>query len=107
MIFNIMDWERDNATQKIHPTQKPVGLLERLIKIFTDEGEVVIDPVAGSGSTILAAINCNRSAYGFEIKKNFYNEAIKLINDKKVAAEEIRTLGWAKTAAEKIHPTLF
>lgn len=71
MIFNIIDWERDNDTPKIHPTQKPVMLLEKLIKIFTDEGDVVIDPVAGSGSTLLASINCNRSAYGFEIKKKF------------------------------------
>jgi site-specific DNA-methyltransferase (adenine-specific) len=48
MIFNCIDWEIDNKTEKIHPTQKPVPLLEKLIKIFTDEGDVVIDPVAGS-----------------------------------------------------------
>ena len=61
MIFNCLDWEKDNDIPKIHPTQKPIKLLEKLIKIFTDEGEVVIDPVAGSGSTLIAAINCNRS----------------------------------------------
>ena len=96
--------ERDSDTPKIHPTQKPVGFLERLIKIFTDEGEVVIDPVAGSGSTIIAAMNCKRSAYGFEIKKNFFAEANKLISDKKITLNEIKTLGWAKTEASKIHP---
>jgi site-specific DNA-methyltransferase (adenine-specific) len=107
MVFNVMDWEKDNSTPKIHPTQKPIKVLQRLIEIFTDEGDVVIDPVAGSGSTLLAAINCNRSAYGFEIKKNFYAEASKLINSKKISNEEIKTLGWAKSAAEEMHPILF
>lgn len=75
MVFNCFDWIRDNTTPKIHPTQKPVKLLEQLINLFTDPGEVVIDPCAGSGSTLLAATQCNRRAYGFEIKKNFYKDA--------------------------------
>jgi len=79
MVFNCMDWTRDNITEKIHPTQKPLPLLERLIEIFTDEDEVVIDPVAGSGTTLLAAKNLNRRAYGFEIKKNFFADASRLI----------------------------
>ena len=52
MIFNVMDWEKDDDNglyRKIHPNQKPVKLLEKLICIFTDPGDVVIDPVAGSG----------------------------------------------------------
>jgi site-specific DNA-methyltransferase (adenine-specific) len=75
MIFNCIDWERDSKTPKIHPTQKPIKTLERLIEIFTDEGEIVIDPCAGSGSTLLAAANVNRRAFGFEIKKNFFKES--------------------------------
>jgi len=75
MIFNCFDWVRDNDTPKIHPTQKPVKLLENLIQIFTDPGEVVIDPVAGSGTTLLAAAQTGRRGIGFEIKKNFYKEA--------------------------------
>jgi len=78
MVFNCMDWVKDTSTQKVHPTQKPVQLLERLIEIFTDENDVVIDPVAGSGSTLLACKNLNRKAYGFEIKKDFF----KLANEK-------------------------
>lgn len=75
MVFNCFDWVKDTLTTKIHPTQKPVKLLEQLIEVFTDKGDVVIDPVAGSGSTLLAAIQCDRKAFGFEIKKNFYNAA--------------------------------
>lgn len=75
MVFNCFDWLADTTTPKVHPTQKPVPLLENLIRIFTDEGDVVIDPCAGSGSTLVAAANLNRRAYGFEIKKNFYKEA--------------------------------
>lgn len=72
MIFNWMEWPRDNQTPKVHPTQKPVPLLKRLIEIFTDEGDVVIDPVAGSGTTLKAAAETNRHAYGFEVDRNFY-----------------------------------
>lgn len=77
MIFNWFEWKRDNFKEypKIHPTQKPVNLLKELIKIFTDEGDVVIDPCAGSGSTLRACAELKRSCYGFEIKKNFYNDA--------------------------------
>lgn len=75
MIFNCFEYEKDSSTPKVHPTQKPVKLLRRLIEIFTDKGDVVIDPCAGSGSTLLAAAQIDRRAYGFEIKKNFYKEA--------------------------------
>lgn len=102
MVFNCFDVERDTESPKIHPTQKSVLLLRRLIEIFTDPGEVVIDPVAGSGATIVAAMSCKRSAYGFEIKKPFYAEASKWIAEKKLAQEEIKKFGWAKSAAEKI-----
>ena len=75
MIFNWFKWERDTTTPKIHPTQKPVQLLKQLIEIFTDEGDVVIDPCAGSGSTLRACAEINRSCYGFEIKKDYYKLA--------------------------------
>lgn len=75
MIFNCLDWPRDNDTPKVHPTQKPLTLMEQLVEIFTDPGDVVIDPCAGSGVTLLAAKNLNRKGYGFEIKKDFYKKA--------------------------------
>lgn len=76
MIFNWFSWEKDGKDiPKIHPSQKPVKVLKQLIEIFTDPGDVVIDPCCGSGSTLRAAMECGRSAYGFEIDRNFYQRA--------------------------------
>jgi site-specific DNA-methyltransferase (adenine-specific) len=80
MVFNCIDWEKDSTAPKIHPTQKPVQLLERLISVFTDGGDVVIDPCAGSGATLVAAQNLGRKGYGFEIKKDFFRKASEWIN---------------------------
>lgn len=71
MIFNCMDYIRDNKTPKIHPCQKSMYLIKQLIELFTDPGDVVIDPVAGSGVTLLAAEQLGGKSYGFEIKKEF------------------------------------
>lgn len=96
MIFNAIPYERDNESPKLHPTQKSIKLLEKLIRLFTDEGEVVIDPVAGSGSSIIAAMNCNRSAYGFEIKKDFFKTASEWIDERKLQIEEIKKIWMGK-----------
>ena len=69
-------WERDGKEiPRIHPAQKPVSVLKRLIQIFTDEGDVVIDPCCGSDTTLRAAMELGRSAYGFEIDRTFYQKA--------------------------------
>lgn len=107
MIFNCFDWPRENEHEKIHPTQKPVKLLEQLIEIFTDEGEVVIDPCAGSGSSIVAAENLNRKGYGFEIKKDFWKAGNDWIESERKKRNEIKELGFAKTEIEKQYPSLF
>lgn len=76
MVFDWFAWERDGRDiPKIHPTQKPVAVLKRLIEIFTDEGDVVIDPCCGSGATLRAARELNRPSYGFEIDRVFYQRA--------------------------------
>lgn len=80
MIFNWFEWKRDSKEiPKIHPTQKPVNVLKTLIEIFTDAGDVVIDPVAGSGTTLRAAFELGRNSYGFEVDRNFYTAAKKMI----------------------------
>lgn len=75
MVFNCIDYPRDTGTPRIHPTQKSVPLLERLIELFTDKGDVVIDPTAGSESSLLAAANLSRRSFGFEIDKEFFKKA--------------------------------
>lgn len=107
MIFNCFDWIKDTDSEKLHPTQKPVKLLEQLIEIFTDPGDVVIDPVAGSGSTLVAAINKGRKAYGFEIKKDFFKVASKWVNETATMRSEIKLMGYAKTKLSECNPTLF
>ena len=76
MVFNWFSWERDSKDiPKIHPAQKPVAVLKKLIETFTDEGDIVIDPCCGSGSSLRAARELNRNSYGFEISKEFYRKA--------------------------------
>ena len=76
MVFDHIDWERDGREiPKLHPTQKPVKVLKKLIEIFTDPGDTVIDPCAGSGSTLRAARELGRNSYGFELDKQFYRLA--------------------------------
>lgn len=77
MIKNWFEWKRDGKQYpKIHPTQKPITVLKQLISIFTDEGDVVIDPCAGSASTLRACAELNRHCYGFEISRDIYKKAM-------------------------------
>lgn len=107
MIFNCIDWPRDNESEKIHPTQKPVELLKTLIEIFTDEGDVVIDPCAGSGSTLVAAERLNRKSFGFEIDRKFFAKAKEWIEKEKQIKKDIAEYGFAKSELSKSHPSLF
>lgn len=94
MIFNWFKWEKDGKdVPKIHPTQKPVGVLKRLIEIFTDEGDVVIDPCAGSGSTLRAARELGRNSYGFELNKRFYKDAKEKMLSQNYISEAGQTPG--------------
>lgn len=89
MIYNWFEWRRDSSKDypKVHPTQKPINVLKKLIEIFTDPGDIVIDPVAGSGATLRAAYELGRSSYGFEVDKNFYREA----TEKMLSADALGT----------------
>ena len=64
-----------------HPTQKPVALLEYLIKTYTNEGELVLDFTMGSGSTGVACLNTNRKFIGIELDEKYFNIAIKRLKD--------------------------
>ena len=101
MVFNWFTWEKDGKEiPKIHPAQKPVKLLKRLIETFTDPGDVVIDPCFGSGSTARAALELGRNFYGFEINKEFYRRAkeemIVLPEDPQITIEDyVSSIGGA------------
>lgn len=72
----------ENAqSNRVHPTQKPVGLLEYLIKTYTNEEDLVLDFTMGSGSTGVACQNTNRNFIGIELDENYYNIAKRRINN--------------------------
>ena len=68
-----------NVQRGLHPTQKPVALMEYLIKTYTNEGELVLDFTMGSGTTAIACINTNRNWIGFEIDEDYYKAASERI----------------------------
>ena len=70
---NILEFKRDK--EKLHPTQKPVALLEYLIKTYTNEGDIVLDNTMGSGSTGVACVNTKRNFIGMELDETYFNIA--------------------------------
>ena len=75
------DFLRFNTQRGLHPTQKPVDLLEYLIKTYTSEGEIVLDFTMGSGSCGVACMNTNRKFIGIELDKNYFDIASKRIEE--------------------------
>ena len=73
----------------LHPTQKPVALLEYLIKTYTNENETVLDFTMGSGSTMIACLNTNRKGIGVELDKHYFDIASKRINEHKSALDAV------------------
>ena len=78
---DILKFNKDK--EKIHPTQKPVGLLEYLIKTYTSDGEIVLDNCMGSGSTGIACLNTNRKFIGIELDEKYFEMAKKRIENHK------------------------
>ena len=76
--IDIINFQREVS---LHPTQKPVALLEYLIKTYTNESETVLDNCMGSGSTGVACVNTNRNFIGFELDENYFNIAKTRINN--------------------------
>ncbi len=77
---SVQVFKTDKQKEALHPTQKPVSLLEYLIKTYTNEGETVLDNCMGSGSTGVACINTNRNFIGIELDDNYFNIAKNRIN---------------------------
>ena len=83
----IKTFSNANQKDKLHPTQKPVALLEYLIKTYTQEGETVLDFTMGSGSTMIACLNTNRKGIGIELDKHYFDVANKRIADHQATLE--------------------
>ena len=75
--FNVVP----NRNSKLHPTQKPVDLVEYLIKTYSNKGDTILDNCMSSGTTAIAALNTNRNFIGFELDENYFNIAINRINN--------------------------
>ena len=73
--------QKFNRDRGYHPTQKPVALLEYLIKTYTNEGDTVLDNCMGSGSTGVACVNTNRNFIGYELNEKYFEIAEKRINE--------------------------
>ena len=73
-------YQRDCLKSNLHPTQKPIALLENLIRTYTNEGDTVLDNCMGSGSTGVACINTNRYFIGMELDTNYFEIAKQRIN---------------------------
>lgn len=77
----ILQFKTDRQKSALHPTQKPVALLEYLIRTYTNEGETVLDFTMGSGSTGVACVNTNRNFIGIELDDWYFNIAKKRIEE--------------------------
>lgn len=78
---NIISLRAEKTDSGLHPTQKPEKLMEILIKLTTKDGQVVLDPFAGSGTTLIAAMKCNRYYIGFEKEKTYFDITKKRIQE--------------------------
>lgn len=81
-----IEFSNNNQSAKVHPTQKPVALMEYLIKTYTNEGMVVLDNCMGSGTTGVACVNTKRNFIGIEMDENYFAIASKRIEEAKVNA---------------------
>ena len=69
------------GTNRIHPTEKPVDLYKKIIELATDEGALVLDPYLGSGASVIASLELNRSIIGYEIDKEYHSRIMKRIKE--------------------------
>lgn len=81
-------WQKFNTcTSKLHPTVKPVGLFEYLVKTYTNEGETILDNTMGSGTTMIACMNLNRNGIGIELDEHYFAIAKKRVEEKRKEKE--------------------
>jgi site-specific DNA-methyltransferase (adenine-specific) len=87
----VLQYKTLASQHKIHPFEKPLDLLERLIRLTTFSGETVLDPFAGSGSTLVAAKQSGRGAIGFESSKDHYLQAYQRLTTSSASKENFNS----------------
>lgn len=85
-VSNVLDFKKDY--QHLHPTQKPIELLEYLIKVYSNDGDTILDNCMGSGSTCVAAVNTKRHYIGFEKEQNYFDIAKQRIKEAQENAQQ-------------------
>lgn len=88
-VFEVAS-ESGGGFKRIHPTQKPVRLIEKLINIHSNEGDLILDPFMGSSTTAIACLNLKRNFVGFEIDEEYYEKSLLRINKHKEIMENER-----------------
>ncbi len=80
-VHNVFTYKSPSPQHRIHPTQKPVALMEKLVELFTDKGDLVLDPFAGGATTTLACMNTGRKSLAFENDRKYFELAVRRIRD--------------------------
>ena len=78
----VLSFQRDILKSNLHPTQKPVALVEFLVKTYSNEGDIVLDSCMGSGTTAIACMNTNRNFIGFELDETYYKLSLERIKNR-------------------------
>ena len=84
IVFKQQGFITDSKDKRYHPTQKPSELIQMLIEQYSNEGDLVLDPFLGSGTTAVACVNTNRHYIGFELDPQYYNIACKRLDEVEV-----------------------
>ena len=84
VVFKQQGFITDSKDKRYHPTQKPSELIQMLIEQYSNEGDIILDPFLGSGTTAVACVNTNRHYIGFELDKGYYDIACKRLDEVEV-----------------------
>lgn len=80
MVHNVFLYKSPSPQQRIHSTQKPLPLIERLVELFSSEGDFVFDPFAGSATTVVAANGMGRRVLAYEMEREIFDAAVVRIS---------------------------
>ena len=81
IVFKQQGFITDSKDKRYHPTQKPSELIQMIIEQYSNEGDIILDPFLGSGTTAVACVNTNRHYIGFELDKQYYDIACERLDE--------------------------